>query len=665
MSFPKPAHHLDDSCSIIHKGTLFSYTKTAFQALPLRKGAKWLELPMGVSVQGGVCVKVVPINNPDATALFIVGGQTNSSDYQGLQRYRFENGYWETIIPSDPVTQNRLYHSSVYLDSSNSILVFSGSQDGNKQFSTQTFTIQASEPFRVLSHQSMAPPAISPMLLPWSDGQAAYLGGSISNQKVMIFDPAISWYDSNVTLANPIHNTDAVKSVIITGDDASKALYTFDLTVTPNEVNRTILVDAGGKPVQNARPIAAEDDKQPEEGMSLGLTVATWPAYNGSLAPTSTRTSYALSQDESGLVIISGGSETDSICLFKARENTWEEATELLGTSSIPGTGNTANTDTTGSVGNAGSTGKTGNTGTANNVFASTSTPATDILTKSTGTAEASRDSTSTASTGPFPTKIIGAALGSIAISALITILFLIFCKWRRRRKQYNANNGKKPNDMEEKDGMDFMDKDDPSMLSVKPSASVDSLSPIYSPAPTRKGTKKSNRLSYQSYKSAISKPIVIDTLADKGPQYFEHPGPVPQRGEEKNDTRRSSGWNRYWSGGSKANGPTGLRLDGPKSNTARSSDYSEESDLQRPNIGERADIYNVALGSPTFAYQPQHHALRGEIGGNRASVDSTGSRYSGGYDQKRWTPIEKQGWAQNNQGYYSNSAKKNARAVD
>jgi len=200
-------------------------------------------------------VKTTPKNNTDAAALYIVGGTSNSTDYPGLQRFTFADAKWETIRPTVAVTQNRLWHNAVYLNTSDSILVYAGSQDGSQHPSSQTFTIQASEPYTVLAYEAIAPPAISPLLMQWTESKAIFIGGSNSNKKAMIFSPSHSWIDSNATLAAPLYSTSSVKAVVINGDDGSKNLYTFDMSVSPNGVNRTVLVDADGNPVQNARPI--------------------------------------------------------------------------------------------------------------------------------------------------------------------------------------------------------------------------------------------------------------------------------------------------------------------------------------------------------------------------------------------------------------------------
>jgi len=92
------------------------------------------------------------------------------------------------------------------------------------------------------------------------------------------------------------------------------------MSVRPNSVNRTIIIDGDGNPVQNAVPIVAasvhatkktstrdlEDRDLERRG---NLTIANWPEYNDTLAPASLRSNYALARDQSGLTIITGGNQ--------------------------------------------------------------------------------------------------------------------------------------------------------------------------------------------------------------------------------------------------------------------------------------------------------------------------------------------------------------------
>lgn len=108
------------------------------------------------------------------------------------------------------------------------------------------------------------------------------------------------------------------------GNDASKTLYTFDMTVHPTSVNRTILIDGDGNPVQDSAPVKANDVVRVANSTAQNshshlderslvrrgnLTVANWPMYNDSLAPASTRSNFAVARDQSGMTVITGGNQ--------------------------------------------------------------------------------------------------------------------------------------------------------------------------------------------------------------------------------------------------------------------------------------------------------------------------------------------------------------------
>ncbi|TAQ89551.1 hypothetical protein B7494_g2146 [Chlorociboria aeruginascens] len=671
MGLPTPEFPLEDACSTLFNNTLYSYSGTAFQSLPLVDGATWSELSMGVAVKGGVCVKSTPVNDTSAAALYIVGGTTNLSDYKGLQRYNFAQQEWETLEPTVAVTQNRLYHGAVYLNSSDTILVYSGTQDGSMYPSSQTFTIDASEPYSVLAYQSIAPPAIYPLLMPWTESKAIYIGGSNTNTQAMIFSPSTSWVDSNATLADPLYNITSIKSIVIDGDDASKSLYTFDMTVTPNSVNRTILIDADGNPVQNAQPVTRKRDLQ--GGVELPkreLTVANWPAYNATLVPDTTRTTYSVAQDQSGLVVISGGNEQDVLCMFKARDNTWENATAKLAstaTTTQQGLGGTSTISTTPESGSS--------------------------------SAPAAATTTAAAANTPFPVKILGAVLGTIVGVALILLGILLLLRWRKKRRRFSdAGHQRRSSGIpDEKDGMDFQDRGLPQMSSTRqfrghePAASQGSFSSmaiLMGRVGHKRGGSKGNG-SFESnsssqlnkkYKNAISKPILQESpykaAAVLGTDEKEIakeisfsedkviPRPRGSRTGRRGSTRRSSGWNRYWSGGSAMNI---LGFGTSKRTTMEGSDTeSHYSEHRQPSqvtqhsatvpplkIGRGSEISRVVSGSPIVANSSDGFPLAREMSGQieRDSVSSTSSynddrndAFSSGvpasvHEEKPWTP--------------------------
>jgi hypothetical protein len=639
-----------------------------------------MELDMGVSVKGGVCVQSTPKNDTSAAALYIVGGTSNSSDYKGLQRYIFADAKWETIQPSVPVTQNRVYHNAAYLNTSDTILVFAGNQDGVKAPSTQTFTIQASEPYAVSAYSAVVPAAISPLLMKWTESQAMYIGGSETNTKAMLFSPSNGWVDLNATLAAPFYNSSAIKSIVINGDDSSKTLYTFDMSVSPNAVNRTILVDGDGNPVKNAKPIVSRslegrlEERSADLGKRGNLTVADWPAYNNTLAPSSTRTSWSVAKDQSGLVVISGGNEQNVLCMFKARDNTWVNATATL-----------TKDESQGVLG--------GNIGTASTTA---STTASSPLETTSAAAAAAK---SNGSDPPFPIKILAAVLGSILGLALILVAILFLLRYQRQRRQYaDAGHQRRSSGIpDEKDTMDFIDRGLPQMSSARqfrghepnPSqGSFSSVAILMGRVNHKRGGDKGNG-SFGSdsssqfnkkYKTAISKPIpqernlapIKEPARDEAPLVQDRPPLTRPRGApvKRGSTRRSSGWNRYWSGGSAMNilgfgskrTTYGEDTDSFYSDNRLPSGVTQSSAMVPPlKIGGEPELNRVASGSPTIAHHSNNIPLTREMSGQieRSGSISTFSSYtddrydafSSGvpasvHEQTSWTPVDRSDWA-------------------
>ncbi|KFY63318.1 hypothetical protein V496_04032 [Pseudogymnoascus sp. VKM F-4515 (FW-2607)] len=666
MSLPVPAVPLG-GCSTIYNNTLYTYSADAFQALPLDQGAAWEQLPGGVAVTGGVCVQA-------PSALYIVGGTANASEtsYQGLQRYIFENNSWESISLSSAITQNRLHHSAIYLNASSSIFIYAGNQDGTKQDSSGSFTISTKAPYEVRSFPSSASPGVEPILLTWSDSQAAVLGGNDLNMKVMLFkqtvNPELAWENSNITLEAPLKHDGTVRAAIVNGDDGSKSLYTFDMTVSPNSVNRMLLIDENGDPMTNVKAVKSRSFNEARDlAERATLTAADWPPYNASLAPKTTRTQYSLAQGSDDRIIISGGNEDDVLCMFNARENSWENAAALLSKSQAP----IKTDDTPTSV--------------------STDAPA----------ASAS-DAVAAEESSTLSRKLLGIIIGSVGGFVLV-VLALFFCIRRRRKQRVFAEAGHQRRASgipDEKDPMDFADRgiqfdSTRRYQGHAPKTSTASFSSMailmgkvsstQQPALGRRGGSNSSNASSnfnKNYKHTISKPMPQARAAPETYSRTErplvvggsNPGPTPRpRGSGVNrqgSTRRSSGWNRYWSGGSALNVlGFGNKRATYGSQSDQGSMYSEngqpvqQSAMVPPlNFGsQKGRLSQVASGSPTIAHQaknsPLEQGMSGKIERPHSAVSSVSSygdlrdAYPGvassiNEEHQTWTPVGgERGW--------------------
>ncbi|KAK4197770.1 hypothetical protein QBC40DRAFT_299091 [Triangularia verruculosa] len=650
MSLPQPETPLNNACSVIFDHTLYTYSADAFQSLKLEPGAEWEVLPQGEKVTGGACVGSTT-GNPATSALFVVGGKGGSADYQGLQKYTFSTGQWEAVPVDTRDISGRIGHSAVYLNSTDSILVYGGGSEG--QASSQTFTVGAAAPHNIRSYESWAPPAVKPILLPWSTHEAVMLGGNAGNAQVYLFNNQDGkWTDSGATLATPLaKDSSALQAVLMSGADGSKNLLTFDMSESPNVVRRTVLFTGPGQPVPAAAPVtkrstrrrARSADKQ-QRRRDDPLTLNNWPAYNSSLAPTTTRSNFALAQDIDGMVVIAGGNDKEPIAMFDTTTNTWQNATDMIGQvrllslddESSTTVSSTATTSTT-----ATATSSTLATTTSDGVGAATATP--------TETAEP----VAAGGSKPNINTILGAVLGSVFGLALILGL-IYFCLRRRTKKQAHTEAGhirrSSGASSNEKEGLGYAK--DTHVYGQGPQGtfrghqSQDSKSSFSSmailmgrtseskprlPAISHKASKRESGDSvFRAFKSTISKPILPETQQpmgligdEKGVAFSgETVEPRPRNlttADKRESTRRSSGWNRYWSGGSALNmlgfgsGNSNTKNNSERTtlHSDRSSKYSDQPNritqdsvtVPRLQINEpRLSFSRVNSHSPTIA---------------------------------------------------------------
>ncbi|KAI2633767.1 hypothetical protein GGS26DRAFT_61818 [Hypomontagnella submonticulosa] len=687
MSLPEPPVSLSGACSVIFDNTLYAYSAAGFVSLALEEGAEWTELPKGVSAEGAVCVGTTPKDSSTA-ALFVIGGKSSSPDYLGIQKFTYSTGKWETITTPDPDMKDRVWHSATYINGSDSILVYAGSKDGQPNPSSQTFTIGASKPYPIFSFQSViSPPGVAPILLPWSETQAVLIGGNPSNTKVMLFEPTTVWTESGVTLAEPLpKNTTLVKAAIIPGDDGSKHLYTFDLSTSPNTVNRTMLQLAGSLPIANAAPVVTtgSGQKRVEDGngaaLKRELTANDWPKYNSTLAPQSTRSGYSIATDSNGLVVMLGGNDDEILCMFNAKENGWKNATALFGQQkafsilSAPSTSTSSLTSSSTSI----------PTSSAITTSVETTPTVTDAPASSTTAAAAA---TTSDGSGLPPTTLLGVVLGTIFGFAIILLCLLFWIKHMRKRQNYlEAGHARRASGIpDEKNGSqpDIAKTSGGQFRGHVPQDSAGSFSSmailmgkVQNPTIQRKTSNDTKRSSVSSifnkqFKSTIGRPQPqvspepeFLSRDEKGISFAANANeakprarPTPNR---DGSLRRSSGWNRYWSGGS-AFSSLGLGKDGQASQrevsgSQPSSLYSDRNRLTQDSatvpplqvVEGRAELNRVNSGSPTVSqYNPK---IREEMTGQiERPVSNASSGYSSGIPASvhdTWDPtMAKKAW--------------------
>jgi hypothetical protein len=270
--------------------------------------------------------------------------------------------------------------------------------------------------------------------------------------------------------------------------------------------------------------------------------------------------------------------------------------------------------------------------------------------------------------------------LGSIA--GFLALLGLILYLLRRRKKHAGSTEAGRPRHApsEEKDMATF----NKSMFSAtghlrghRPQASAESYSSVailmgrmnkeksgLTRFPSNNTARSSVSSLHKQFKSTISKPIP-QTMVHPALQGHDERGvafapsvaePRPRNGpmDAGDGTRRSSGWNRYWSGGSALQI---LGFGNGKRNTINSEQSSHYSDTINPRVTQdsatvpplnfegRAAVNRVNSGSPVVSqYTSKMPFAEGMSGTIERPVSPLSSGYSSGIPEsinEIWDPAE------------------------
>ncbi|KAL8785238.1 MAG: hypothetical protein Q9213_003507 [Squamulea squamosa] len=549
MPLPQPPVALKDHCSVINNDTLYTYQAEAFQSLGLRDGGTWSKLPMGVSTNGSTCV-TGKINGEDY--LFVIGGSTDESkkDYSGMQRFSFKTKKWETCDPAVKVAKNRLRHGSAFLSQSSSILIYGGSQDGDQALpSSQTFLVSATPPYNVQAFSSDAPPVVSPLMIPWNTSHALMLGGHPENTELFTFGPSDRWQQLGVNLKQGLPGSNQVQATIMDGSDGSKLLELFNLATSPNQIS-TLLLQQPQKGTMDEQPSGTQvsSSSTPTPGSSRKrkrATLAERPAYNSTLAPQSVRDGFAIATDQqSGLVVASGGNSQDVLCIFNQTGNQWVDASQFFSSKQQDPLASPTQIQS----------------------------PAASLTGASTPSSNPPRDDTNTTHRS---LTILGATLGSIfgVAALLLLLLFLLRCMRRRKEQEHSRRPGGFSAD--DKHDMDFMDRGDDNMRgggssyspkhththSGNSTASAHAQSRAAS-AQSKRGVAHKASGSNGSAKSFFSRakspthapPVISEPIMHPPPgqrSFSSHPMASP---EPQTEQRTDAGWSKYWAHNSNTN---------------------------------------------------------------------------------------------------------------
>ena len=421
MPAPKPPVPLNHACSIIHNNILYTYSPDAFQILPLHSGAKWSQEKNGVSVTGAVCVKGGVDGDNNQTALYVVGGVANSSnpDYPGLQRWSIQDKSWQTITPVVKVTQHRQYHSAAYMNASSALIVYAGSQNGYTGASSETFLMEMYPPYSVQAYSSTAAPGVQPFMMPWSQDSALMAGGSSTNVNMFIFRPQDGFVDLGLALPNPLPDPSVAQVSLFDLDDGSRILQTFNLGQAPPSITTNVILNAGGTLAQYNETIGSSATTANPSATTTSpskvkraVSLNSYPTYDPSNAPDTTRTDFSLAQGGNGLIAFVGGVSDGSVGFFDQSGNSWVPATKLLGDQPQTTTSSTH-----------------------------TSTP-----TQASSTPSASSTKAAAAGGGgggKHGLTILGGVLGGLCGLAAILIILLLWLRSRRRKQRREENKHK------------------------------------------------------------------------------------------------------------------------------------------------------------------------------------------------------------------------------
>ncbi|USP74382.1 hypothetical protein yc1106_01656 [Curvularia clavata] len=654
MALPKPIYPLKEHCSVIYEGTLYVYSPAGFQSLKLEEGAKWQALPMDVSLTGGVCVKAVPKGNTQDAKLFIVGGRVNETasnwNYPGLMHYTFSKKKWDWQRSESWNTQNRVNHGAAYLQDSQNILVYSGSQSDGASPSSETFLMSTVAPYAVSGLPSAgAPPSVKPMLMDVNSNTAFLVGGGASNTAVWKFTEAEGWRNLNVALQQPITNQDAVQCSIISNKDGGIALQKFDMSATPNTVERILLLNKDGSPAAPGTRVGGKAG-----GKSKRATLNSWSPYNETFAPTVPRSGYSLAQGTDGTTVATGGNDQEPIALFDDQKNSWMNATAVFSGQQV--------------LVNSVSSSTISATATS-----SVSAPATSSPT-STGVAASP--------VGPPSNKgrmltVLGATLGTIFGIAVLLILILVCLKYRKNKSKSNAQ-------AEKNDRMSFADRGAAFMKEA--GGSVASYQPKYNESTTSlaiiqgRGTgHKKNMASDASTAGLVKKTSPLGYSEQYSEPYelakFDlKPEPVEpivrqnsSRVPKTEPRARSSGWSRYFANNEATNLASAPPADrstfaSDRTSTISQSQYTNShhmyssrpsqhiAPLEIPKFSDGQRLSSVASGSPTLgtpnSFLPhQVQPMQAELARANSNASSVSAFSHDGDHHTRqpvdsWTPV-------------------------
>ena len=616
MGVPTPPVPLNNHCSIIYNGVLYTYQENAFQSLALHDGATWTQLPMGVRTNGSTCVQG-PYDNDES--LIVIGGSTSDSNYKGIQSFSFSAQKWKSQTPLDAVAADRVEHGTAFLQQSSSILVYAGTQTDDYGPSSQTFVVQTTSPYNVQAFNSIAPPVISPLVLPFNTTHALMLGGDSMNTKLFTFGPQEGWRQLNVRLQNGLRDSSMVQASILEGSDGSKILEIFDFSTSPNQYSTLLLQNATKTSSTHKRSYSRSAHHSPKR-RKRDTTLGDRPAYNSTLAPEQTRNGLSLAEDpKSGLIVASGGNSQEPLAIFNQTANQWVDPNQFFGNQ--PTSSPTSSTPTT----------------------TATGTPASGTVSPSQQAANANVKNKSL--------TILGGVLGGVFGLAALLVIFLLLLRYCRRRRNKKREQQANSYALEDKAEMDFRDVGAEFMKeaggnfddrrhrrnrSDKSGASANSNGRTQERGGAASSQSKRALLHHQGESAGSAHSFFSRKSPDKSPPVISAPimGPPIEETlrtspDPRTDPRTDTGWSRYFTHNN-SNELNSMPLGQDQDHDARPQTYiSGESEYNSSNPHESAEVepLNLRASQNPSLYPPNTRIPTGYPRSNQGLALTHGAR--------------------------------------
>src|SRR5690606_17216250 len=140
-----------------------------------------------------------------------------------------------------------------------------------------------------------------------------------NNKNLYIYTLKDGWSTSEVHLENGLPPRGKAGTALVEGSDGGRLLLTFDMSVSPTRYSQ----------LQVLQPITT---RRAHYIPVLDSPVSNWPKYDDKLAPKEVRDGFSLAQDQK-YIVVSGGDETDPLCIFDVQRNKWMNATAIMAAS--------------------------------------------------------------------------------------------------------------------------------------------------------------------------------------------------------------------------------------------------------------------------------------------------------------------------------------------